>query len=393
MDREQEQALSRRALRQYAGGAANLAAAGSVSPVTRYTDPDRFARELERIHRRMPVPCVHSSELPGANAFLRRDTSLGNVLFTRDEQGVAHAFHNVCRHRGAELVAAESGCSRRLVCPYHAWSYGTDGKLLSVPAQQDCFPGLAFEERGLAALPCTEVHGMIWLCPGAGDEVDARAAVADHLGAMAADLDWLALDRLQVFRRHSRDWLANWKLVSEGGLETYHFKSAHRATIGPYFPHDVSVQDRLGIHSRVIMPSEKAGTIGDESEGQLRMRDFTHTLFGVAPQSSFLAQERHVDWIRMRPLAVDRTEIVITSLVPVAEGGMSGEEERHWDTNMRITVATLDEDFLIGEGIQRGLASGANGELLFGRSESLLTSFNEWVERYLADPQALNRTG
>jgi len=385
MDRKLEKTLSRRALRQYTAGTADLSPAGSVSPVTRYTDEDRFARELENIHRRMPVPCVHASELPEPNSFQRRLTSLGTVLFTRDEQGVAHAFHNVCRHRGAELVAAESGCSRRIVCPYHAWSYATDGRLLSVPAQADCFPGLAFDERGLARLPCTEAHGMIWLCPGAADTGEARAAVANHLGAMAADLDWLALDRLQVFQRHSRHWQANWKLLSEGGLETYHFKTAHRATIGPYFPHDVSVQDRLGIHSRVVMPSEKASAVAAEPEDQLRVRDFTHMLFGVAPQSSFLAQERHVDWIRMIPLAVDRTEVVITSLVPAGEGGLSEEERRHWDTNMRITVTTLDEDFLIGEGIQRGFASGANGELLFGRSESLLASFNEWVDRYLAD--------
>jgi phenylpropionate dioxygenase-like ring-hydroxylating dioxygenase large terminal subunit len=85
----------------------------------------------------------------------------------------------------------------------------------------------------------------------------------------------------------------------------------------------------------------------------------------------------------MTPLAVDATEVVITSLIPRSADGMSAEQRRHWDTNLSITLATLDEDFEIGESIQRGLASGTNQALTFGRNEGLLTAFNSWVERLL----------
>ncbi len=130
MDQATERRLTRRSLEQYAEGRTTLAASPASSPVARYTCPERFASEMDRIHRVMPVPYVCSSELHEAHAFRRVVTPVGEVLFTRDDKGRAHAFHNVCRHRGSQLVAAESGCSRRLVCPYHAWSYSSAGELV-----------------------------------------------------------------------------------------------------------------------------------------------------------------------------------------------------------------------------------------------------------------------
>ncbi len=385
MDRDAEANLIDRCLAQIDANTTTLAAGTSSSPVARYACQQRFEQELSQIHRRLPVPYVHTSELPQPNTFRRVQTSVGDVVFTRDESGAAHAFHNVCRHRGAGLISAESGATRRLVCPYHAWSYSTDGSLAAVPGEQECFPQLQKDRLGLRAIPCTESFGFLWLCPDASDNSHAADRLVEHLGAMAAEIAWLDMDQLQLFDRHSRRWQANWKLVSEGGLETYHFKKAHQETIGPYFLNNLSVQDDLGGHFRVIMPLEKMRQAPATPEDERRLRDFTHTLFTVGPQTSFLAQAKHVDWIRMTPVAVDATEIVITSLVPAGTGDLSEDDRRHWDTNFRITLTTLDEDFEIGESIQRGFASGANEALTFGRNEGLLKSFNDWVDGLLAD--------
>ena len=91
-------------------------------------------------------------------------------------------------------------------------------------------------------------------------------------------------------------------------------------------------------------------------------------------------QERHVDWISIRPLAVDRSEITVTSLVPAPGGQIPASEHEHWRKNFDITRTTLDEDFVMGEGIHAGLASGANEALQFGRNEGLLDAFNRWVD-------------
>jgi phenylpropionate dioxygenase-like ring-hydroxylating dioxygenase large terminal subunit len=323
MDRTTEIALLRRCLVQNETNTTTLMESEALSPVERYLDEQRFLQELEVIHRRLPVPYIHSSELAQADSFRRVNTNLGDVLFTRDQAGAVHAFHNVCRHRGASLTLAESGSARRLVCPYHAWSYAADGELVSVPGADLCFPNLERGAMGLKAIPCVERYGLVWLCPGAQDRDREHAAqeLEDHLGDMSTDLQWLDIDQLQLFKRNTRRWKANWKLLSEGGQETYHFKAAHKNTIGPYFLNNLSVQDSIGGHSRV----------------------------------------------------------------PIGQGGMTEDERRHWDTNLKITLTTLDEDFEIGEGIQRGLVSGANSALTFGRSEGTLKEFNDWVERTLAE--------
>ena len=388
MNRTVELSLIEQCLAMYQSGDRPLASATRSSHVDRYTSQDRFDQEMQRIHRRMPIPWVHCSELPGPHTFRRMTTPLGSVLFTRDTEGRAHAFHNVCRHRGMALVNEDSGVSERLVCPYHAWSYSCDGELLNVPGEDSCFPNLDKTSRALAVIPCVEAYGFIWICPdaqGLDAEKNARQQLDVHLGDMAENLQWLEMEKLQRFEQHSRVWRANWKLLSEGGLETYHFKTAHRDTIGPYFLNDLSIQDRFGIHSRMVMPSQKIEAQADKNPDERYLRDFTHILFGVAPQSSFLVQEGHVDWIRMTPLGVDATEIAVTSLVPSKGAEFDEQARKHWATNMQITSTTLDEDFTIAERIQCGLHSGANRELLFGRSEGLLGAFNDWVEAQLID--------
>ncbi|MDX1736450.1 MAG: Rieske 2Fe-2S domain-containing protein, partial [Halioglobus sp.] len=275
MDRTEELALIQRCIDLDAAGSTTLGAHTGSSAAERYTDGERFELEMRAIHRTMPVPWLHAGELPAPGTFKTLATPLGSVLANRDAQGQAHAFHNVCRHRGAQLVAEAGGESSRFTCPYHAWSYGLDGALLAVPGRDECFPGLEAAERGLAAIPVVEAFGLLWLCPGAPGPGDARAHLDEHLGEMAHNLAWLDMASLHVFKRHTRVWRANWKLLSEGGLESYHFRTAHRNTIGPYFLHNCSVQDRLGLHSRMVLPTKKIERQRDLPEGERRLRDFS----------------------------------------------------------------------------------------------------------------------
>ena len=387
MDRAEEIRLMEQCFSLHARNSTTLAESEARSPVSRYLDPARFEAEMSHIHRALPMPVVHGSELPGPHSFRRVATSLGDLVVTRDEAGRVHAFHNVCRHRGARLVNADDGCSRRLTCPYHAWSYATDGSLQGVPGQADCFPGLERSEAGLSSVPALEAYGFVWLCP----QPPAGQAPADgleqHLGRMGSDLGWMQMENLVVFKRESRQWQGNWKLFTEVGMETYHFRTAHRKTIAPYFLNNCSQQARVSQHFRVIMPTRAIEQTAKTSPERGSLRDLSHTVFVVVPQSTFLVQERHIDWVQIRPLALDRSEIIVTSLVP-AEGGQIAESElSHWQKNFDITLTTLDEEFVLGESIHSGLASGANDALRFGRNEGLLDAFNLWVDEQLARGQ------
>lgn len=383
MNRADEKRMLERCLSLLEEKTTTLAEHTYQSPTERYTDPGRFQRELKAIHQALPIAYLHNSELPGPHQFRTVDTPIGAVLFSRGEGGRANAFHNVCRHRGAKVETRQSGCAKAFSCPYHAWRYNSDGQLISVPFEQTSFPGLNKDMHGLKPIPCVEAHGFIWLCASASSQEAAERDVEAHFEAVEEDLAHLGCDQLHVFEQHRRRWRCNWKIVNEGGLETYHFKFAHKNTIGPYFLSNTCVTDQLGAHFRVVMPTEQLKNFSNSPSDDVRLRDVAHIVYSLAPQSTLLVQKDHIDWIRMVPVSVDETDIVITSLIPTPPADLSDKDRNHWQRNMTISVATLDEDFELGESIQAGMSSGANKNLTFGQNEGALAAYNAWVEEQL----------
>ncbi len=349
----------------------------------RYLSEERYAREIDSLFAGLPSPKLHSSQLAGANSFRTLKTPLGDLLFTRDENGKAHAFRNACQHRGSTLVADQSGCRARLTCPYHAWSYATDGRLVGVPAREQCFPDLDTDKLGLKEIPTIEKYGFIWLCPEAAPD-GAETALDDYLGDIGTDLAWLSLENLSIFRETRNVWRGNWKIFAEGGLETYHFSVAHRDTIAPHFLRNTAIVDQLGSHFRVVMPNTRLAEMTEKPREQWGLKDCTHTLFSLMPGDSLLMQRDHVDWISMRPVSIDQTEITITSLIPEDVATLEPDRKAFWQRNLDITDTVLTEDWVLGEGIQRSLTSGAIEDIQYGSNEWALAAFNEVIERRLA---------
>ena len=143
------------ALAQAVGqGQARAAQAGLTVPASRYTCPDHFAREQSRLFDRLPQVLIPSALIPEPGMAVPHDATGRPLLIARDGEGIVRVFLNVCRHRGTRLVEGENvQCAKRLVCPYHAWTYGLDGKLLAV-AEKELFGDVDKNERALRELPC-----------------------------------------------------------------------------------------------------------------------------------------------------------------------------------------------------------------------------------------------
>ena len=347
------------------------------NPMDHYTSPVRFEHERERIFRTLPVAAAHSSEISGPGDFVRRDIAGSPAIITRDKNGQPHALFNVCRHRGARLVEDEKGCKHRFTCPYHAWTYANSGELLAAPHFAQGFPGLDKSDIGLARLPCAERFGFVWISP----RQDAGLDLDFLLDGLGPDLEALKLDDMVIAAQETNVRQANWKILIEGGIEAYHFRVAHRHTIGPHFEDNLSSYRSFGPHLRSVLPRTSMSKLSETNREDWCLRDHANILYTLFPSSQLLVMQDHIVWIKTEPVSADATRVTLATLAPRAQA----DETAHWHRNHVITSTTLAEDFVIGEGIQAGAPSGANRHVLFGRFEGALGTFNRTVEGYL-DP-------
>jgi PAH dioxygenase large subunit len=130
-----------------------------------FVDENVFRREQDRIFTRTWMYLAHESEIPARGDYLTRALGGVPVILIRDDDSRIHVLMNSCRHRGAKLCRAESGNARHLVCPYHGWTYGRDGKLVTTTFDQHFPEGTDFKALGLVRVPRVEMFkGLIFAC-------------------------------------------------------------------------------------------------------------------------------------------------------------------------------------------------------------------------------------
>jgi phenylpropionate dioxygenase-like ring-hydroxylating dioxygenase large terminal subunit len=196
-------------------------------PLGRYTDPDFYRLEQERLFGRTWLYACHDSELPDAGSYRLCDVAGRAILLVRGDDGEVRAFFNACRHRGAPVVRESAGTARMLICQYHSWGYDLQGCLARVPDERD-FVGLRMEDRGLPPVRC-EAWGGWWfvnLDPGAVPLLE----FLDPLPHLLADI---AASPLRVIATRHAELRCNWKILAEGFLEVYHARTVHPTTVAP----------------------------------------------------------------------------------------------------------------------------------------------------------------
>lgn len=350
-------------------------------PVAHYTDPDRFRLERERVFRRKPSVVAHSSQIASPGDFLSRDVANVPIVLVRDESGRARAFINVCRHRGAQVELRKQGHCKRLVCPYHAWTYKTDGSLDHIRQPQG-FPVLERDNAGLRELACVESHQFIWVCPDPNVQIAELDADTERI---LSEIEGLGTGDLVVYQSTSREWRANWKLIVDGSLESYHFRVAHKNTLGPAFADNTSTYAFVGDHIRSILPRSSIAELPDTPDESWAIREHANVLYALYPSASVLVQSTHFDIILADPVAIDRTRIeILTVARPPGPRGYSERARAFLDRNHTITNLTLNEDFELAEQIQRGMHSGANEVFHVGEYEGALTDWHRRLEEQLA---------
>lgn len=349
--------------------------------IARYTDPQRLEVE-QALLRRTPIFVSFSSKLARPGDFVTHDLLGLPILVLRDTDGALRAFLNVCRHRGAKLVWDKAGCGKRaFTCPYHAWSYDLRGSLRGIPHEAG-FADLDKAQHNLVPLAVTEAFGLVFVQP---DREQPDYDFSGFLAGIRDDLESFGLGNHILHDEREIGLNCNWKVVVEGGLETYHVQHAHRRTIAPMFADNVAVADRLDPHMRLYFTKRNAAELV-EGEQSGSIRDYGNPLYYIFPNLIILVQPDHATVLAVLPKGTDACIVHGGALVPpMTEKGPAGtpKADAYWDRNVKIFWDALDEDFQMGQAIQAGFRSGANTHVTFGRFEQGCAWFHDSLDRRL----------
>lgn len=372
-----------------------------VMPVEGYTCDQWYAREQDELFGKVWTFAGFTEDLAGPGDYLCLDAGNNPIVVLRDGKNVLRAFHNVCRHRGAQLLRGSGNTGRGIRCFYHNWAYDLAGGLKSVPQETDQFPGLDKKCLGLHPAKVETWKNLIFVHPDPDAEAleDWFAGLDGTLGAHEPE------NLVEVFRGRYR-FRANWKIVVENFIDGYHFFYLHPVTLadGDFFKQKWEPRGRHwtfyrplkpGIHhDKEILPVIEGVASNHGASSAIVFPNIflfetatswlTFHILPVAADESVVEMR-----VRAMPEAVGRLEAL-----PPAEGErpdyvISAEGLLRWDLVPDANVDPMQsddvmmEDIYACEAVQKGMNSPVFEVGPMSKYESALSFFQQQVLDYV----------
>jgi phenylpropionate dioxygenase-like ring-hydroxylating dioxygenase large terminal subunit len=358
-------------------------------PAESYTDPVRFEAERLRVFRDVPLLVGFSGELANPGDRILFDAAGPPILVVRGEQGRLNAFLNFCPHRGARLVS-ERTRTRRLACPFHAWTFDLEGALVARPVARAFEGGTEGEGEvpRLVRVPVGEWGGMIFVRARPGDEA---IDVADFLGPAAPLFAALELGALERVCEDVLPVAANWKFAYDTFCEVYHVAVLHRDSLSKNLYPQVAIFDDYGLHQRYSGAGLDYAALLEKPESEWPPMSY-QAVHAVFPNTTFAfthaldGRTPVVSMFRIFPgeAVGESTTLATTYRRPGADAVSREDVEAMHRTVLAIVD---DEDYRIAREARRSLEHAPPGfRLTFGRSEALLRRTHAELARRVGMP-------
>jgi len=340
-----------------------------------YHDPEFFEAEKRAFLRAAPQVVCHESEIAEPGEWRSLEYLGESVIVIRGDDGEVRAFANVCRHRGSRLVDGTGGCAKVLTCPYHAWSYARDGRLVGVMHRTE-YPGLQTETLGLKPVRLENWRGFLFVTlePGVPSVAEIMAPYEEEI----APYRFEELRPLQQVRIRPR--ALNWKTIADNYSDHLHIPVGHpgltRLFGRSYRIEALDWVDKMEgdlVEKVSANPSERAyqkWLPKVDFLAQSHQRKWLY--YKLFPNIAFDIYPDQVDFMQFLP--VSATETIIREIcyaLPDDRREMKAVRYLNWRINRRVNA----EDTELITRVQLGMQSASYEPGPLGTSEVCLRSF------------------
>ena len=358
---------------------------GMSLPGWLYHDPEFLEAEKRAFLRSAPQVVCHSSDIAVPGEWRSLEYLGESIIVIRGDDGVARAFSNVCRHRGSRLVDGTGGCARVLTCPYHAWSYSREGRLVGVPHRSE-YPGLDQSALGLVPVALEEWRGFLFvsLAPGAPSVATMMAPFETEI-APYRFADLRAIGRVTL-----RPRALNWKTIADNYSDGLHIPVGHPG-LTRLFGRSYAIEahdhvDRMEGELR----SDPSDNVSErayqrflpEAEHLPQSHRRKWLYFKLFPNVAFDIYPDQVDFMQFLPVSATETVIrEVSYALPDDRRPMRAARYLNWRINRRVNA----EDSELIARVQAGMASESYVAGPLGTSEVCLRSFARKLRRLIPE--------
>ena len=293
-------------------------AGAKTLPQRYFISPEVFAQELEKIFSRQWILVGHQSQIARPGDYFVSEVSGESLIVVRDKRGEIHGFYNVCRHRGSRLIENRNGqLSAAIQCPYHAWTYAFDGRLIGAPHMDDV-PGFNKTEYSLHPVNVGLWEGFIFVnLADASAQRGGYISLNEWFVPLTGKFSRWNLPALRPAKRIEYDVRANWKLIFQNYSECYHCPGVHPelSKISPYDSSENDLTEGPFLGGLMRIASDKSLTMSGRTcalpVGDFGNEDFRFVFYySIFPNMLLSLHPDYVMVHQLQPQSPERTLIL-----------------------------------------------------------------------------------